>query len=125
MRDAGRIVTLETVAPSGELIDSSYPDYRDFRDHTRALAGTIAFKERPLELGPDGATQRVWALMVSGNYFDMLGVRPALGRFFVGDEQADRPGGAPVVVLSARFWKSRLQSDPNVVGRTLRLNRRP
>jgi putative ABC transport system permease protein len=123
VRNPGRIVTLETVAPSGELIDSSYPDYRDFRDHTRALAGAIAFKERPLELGPDGATQRVWALMVSGNYFDVLGVKPALGRFFVGDEQAERPGGAPVVVLSAGFWRSRLHSDPNVVGRTLRLNR--
>jgi predicted permease len=123
VREAGRIVTLETVAPSGELIDSSYPDYRDIRDHTQSLAGAIAFKERPLELGPDGATQRVWALMVSGNYFDVLGVKPARGRFFAGDEQAERPGGAPVVVVSAGFWRSRLQADPNVVGRTLRLNR--
>jgi len=123
VRDSADIVTLETVAPSGDLIDSSYPDYRDFRDHTRSLAGLVAFKERPLEMGPDGASDRVWAMMVSGNYFDVLGVKPALGRFFTRDEQVERPGGAPVAVLSARLWHSRFQGDPDVLGRTVRLNR--
>ena len=71
-----RVVTIETVAPSGEMIDSSYPDYRDYRDRSTLLDGVIAFKERPLGLGADDRAERVWSLMVSGNYFDVLGVKP-------------------------------------------------
>jgi len=122
VRQPERIVTLETVGRSGELIDSSYPDFRDLRDRTRSLAGVIAFKERPLELGPRGASERVWGLLVSGNYFDVLGVVPALGRFFAGEERSDQPGRAPVAVISSRLWKSRFQSDRGVIGRTVQLD---
>ncbi len=121
--EPGRMVTLETVTPSGELIDSSYPDFRDYRDRSRELAGVIAFKERPLGLGEDTRSERVWALMVSGNYFDVLGVRPELGRFFTGVEQGDTFGAAPVAILSHGLWKSRFNGDPQVIGRTIRLNR--
>ena len=60
--DADRLATIETVTPSGEMIDSSYPDYREYRDRSRLLDGVIAFKERPLGLGDDTRTERVWAL---------------------------------------------------------------
>ena len=119
-----RLVTIETVTPSGEMIDASYPDYQAYRDRSRLLDGVIAFKERPLGLGEDTRAERVWAMMVSGNYFDVLGVKPALGRFFTGDEQRDTFDAAPVAVLSDALWKSRFNANPRVVGQTVRLNRR-
>ena len=119
-----RLVTIETVTPSGEMIDSSYPDFRDYRDRSRLLDGVVAFKERPLGLGEETRAERVWAMMVSGNYFDVLGVKPALGRFFTGDEQRDTFDAAPVAVLSDALWKSRFNANPRVVGQTVRLNRR-
>ena len=122
---ASELVTIETVAPSGEMIDSSYPDYRDFRDRSRQLAGVIAFKERPLALGDDRSSERVWALMTSGNYFDVLGVRPALGRFFEGAEQGDTFNAAPVAVLGYPLWMRRFNGDPSIIGRTVLLNRHP
>ena len=118
------LVTIETVTPAGTMIDTSYPDFQDYRDRARLLDGVIAFKERPLGLGEDTRAERVWAMMVSGNYFDVLGVTPALGRFFTGDEQRDTFDTAPVAVLSDAFWKSRFNANPRVVGQTVRLNRR-
>ena len=122
---AGRIATIESLTPSGEMIDASYPDYRDLRDRASLLDGVIAFKERPLGLGADARTDRVWALMVSGNYFDVLGVRPALGRFFEGAEQADTFDAAPVAVLDHAMWKARFGGDASIVGRRIELNRQP
>ena len=119
-----RLVTVETVTPSGEMIDASYPDYRDYRDRSTLLDGVIAFKERPLGLGDDTRTERVWALMVSGNYFAVLGVKPVLGRFFSRDEQSDTFDSAPVAVLSETVWKGRFNANPRIVGQIVRLNRR-
>jgi putative ABC transport system permease protein len=123
--DADRVVTIETVTPSGEMIDASFPDYQDFRDRSTLLAGVIAFKERPLGLGADARTDRVWSLMVSGNYFDVLGLKPALGRFFDGIEQSDAFDAAPVAVLGHAMWKARFGGDPSIVGKRIVLNRRP
>ena len=119
-----RLITIETVATSGEMIDSSYPDFRDYRDRSRLLDGVVAFKERPVGFGDDTRTERLWALMVSGNYFNVLGVAPALGRFFEGDERGDRFDAAPVAVLGDALWRSHFNADPRVLGRTIRLNRR-
>src|SRR5712671_1218567 len=123
--DASRIVTIETVTPSGEMIDSSYPDYRDYRDRSTLLDGVIAFKERPLGLGADARTDRVWALMVSGNYFDVLGLTPAIGRFFEGAERSDAFDAASVAVIGHAMWKTRFGGDPAIVGRRIVLNRHP
>jgi predicted permease len=120
-----RVVTIETVAPPGEMIDSSYPDYRDYRDRSTLLDGVIAFKERPLGLGADNRAERVWSLMVSGNYFEVLGVKPLLGRFFEGAERSDAFDQAPVAILAEAMWKARFNSDPEIVGRRILLNRHP
>jgi predicted permease len=122
---ADRLVTLETVTPSGTLIDSSFPDYQQFRDRTTTLSGVIAFKERPVGLGTARTAERVWALMVTGNYFDVLGVTPALGRFFEGDERSDAFDAHPVAVLGYAMWRARFGADPAIVGRTIALNRHP
>ncbi|MGH9761034.1 MAG: ABC transporter permease, partial [Blastocatellia bacterium] len=70
-------------------------------------------------------TERVWAEMVSGNFFDVLGVHAMAGRTFSAAEQADRPGAFPVAVISERLWRNRFQSDPSIIGGTIRLNRQP
>jgi predicted permease len=123
--DADRVVTIETVAPSGTLIDNSYPDYQAYRDKATLLDGVIAFKERPLGLGDETSAERSWAMLVSGNYFDVLGVKPALGRFFEGDEQRDIFDAHRVVVLSNAMWKGHFNADPEIAGRRITLNRQP
>jgi len=118
-----RIVTIETLTPSGEMIDNSYPDYRDFRDQSKLLTGVFAFKERPLSLGQGRDSSVIWSLMVSGNYFDALDLRPAIGRFFSKDEQAEVPGAQPVAVLGYRFWEQHFGGAPSIVGQRIRLNK--
>lgn len=117
-----RIVTIETLTPSGEMIDNSYADYRDFRDQSKLLAGAFAFQERPLSLGLGRESEVVWSLMVTGNYFDSLGLRPVQGRFFNREEQSGTPGAHPVVVLGHRFWERRFAANTAVVGQKIRLN---
>ena len=74
----------------------------------------------PLSLGRGGSSDRAWGEMVSGNYFDVLGVRATLGRTLV--EEDDRPGAEGAVVLSHQAWVSRFQRDPRAIGSTLRLS---
>ena len=104
----------------------SYLNYVDYRDRTTTLAGLAAlmFEPRSTSLaGPEGA-EAVHTSIVSGNFFDVLRARPALGRFFLPEE--DRvPNAHPVVVLSHRFWRERFTADSAIVGRTLVLNGSP
>jgi predicted permease len=117
-----RLVTL--ARGDGLAPPLSYPDYTALRDQNDALAGLAAFAPTPFSFGRNGANEVVLGEVVSGNYFDVLGVTPALGRTFAPDE--DREAGAhPVVVLSHRFWLSRLGGDPGALGRSVVLNGRP
>ena len=118
-----QFVAIETVTPSGEYIDSSYPDYRDYRDQAKLFDGLIVFQDRPLSMGDDRQTERVWAELVSGNFFDVLGVKPAVGRFFLPQEQAEKPGAFPVAVIGHGLWQRRFNADPGIVGKTIKLNR--
>lgn len=122
VHNAGEIVSIKTVAPNGDLLDSSYLDFRDFRDQSKTLAGVIAFKQRPLYLGNAPDIERVWSEMVSGNFFDVLGVKPILGRTFAREEQLPRPGAAPLTVISETLWRRRFHTDPRIIGRRIKLN---
>jgi putative ABC transport system permease protein len=103
----------------------SYLDYRDLRDGARSFTGLMAYHDEWVTLTSDEAQPvRVFGTLVSANYFDVLGVHPALGRTFTPDEERV-PEGAPVVVLSYRFWTSRLDGDPGVLGKVLDINRHP
>jgi predicted permease len=119
-----RLVALEFVAPSGEHITTSYPDFRDLRDSSRLLEITVS-QARPLNAGEGVRAERVWGELVSGNFFDVMRAKPALGRFFLGAERDDHPGGHLVAVLSYPYWKTRYHSDPAVLGKTIRINRYP
>jgi hypothetical protein len=74
-----------------------------------------------MSLGENATSERVFSTLVSANYFDVLGTRPALGRFFRADED-QIPGERPVVVLTHAFWSRRFASDPDILSRTIRLN---
>ena len=98
----------------------SHPAYQNMRAHSQTVeVAAVDFGGGPMSLGTDGSSERVIGTMVSGNYFAVLGTRPALGRFFRDDED-QVPGERPVVVLSHAFWQQRFQSDPTVLDRPLR-----
>jgi predicted permease len=100
----------------------SYPDYIDLRDRNRSFDGLIAYEISTAGLDTDGNPSPVWLYTASGNYFDVLGVHPYLGRFFHSTDE-NGPNSAPYIVLSYAFWQSHFQSDAGVVGRTVRLNK--
>ena len=119
------IVSIENVTPSGVTIDSSYLDYRDFQQQATSLSGVLLFKERTVALGDDRRADRAWIYLVTGNYFDVLGVRPAAGRFFTPDEQDITPGAHPIAVISTALAKSRFGGEKSALGKTIRMNRLP
>ena len=102
----------------------SYPDYADLRDHAHTLSGMIAWYNGAVDLTGHGKPQRLWAALTTANYFDQLGVRPLQGRFFE-PQDGQKPGGAPVAVVSYRTWQLLFDADPNLVGRTIDLNQHP
>jgi len=102
----------------------SYPMYRDFRDRTTVFDGVLARFPAPLTLMTNGQAERVSSELVSGNYFDVLGVRAHIGRTFTPDDDKT-PGGHPVVMLSHNYWARRFGADPGVLNRTITLNGLP
>ena len=101
---------------------SSYPDYVDLRDGARALAGLMGYAPAMAAVGYGGESRALPGEVVTGNYFQVLGVPVARGRALSPDD--DRPGAAPVVVISAALWSAAFDADPGAVGRTLRIGAR-
>ncbi len=102
----------------------SYPMYKDLRDHNQAFAGLIATAPADVGISRNGISQLGRAEVVSGNYFTVLGVRPAFGRLLTQNDDTQKDAN-PVVVLSFEFWKNHLGADPAVVGETLAINGHP
>jgi predicted permease len=102
----------------------SYLMYKDLRDRNHVFSGVIARSSAPVSVSYRGQTERARAEMVSGNFFDVLRVRPALGRLFVPDDDG-APGAHPVVVLSHGYWKSRFGAQAEIVGQTININQHP
>ncbi len=107
--------------PSGESAIYSYPQYADLRDGNRALAGLAAFFQRPFSLNDGSQSQRVIGQVVSGNYFDVLNVRPALGRFFSPEEDRT-PETHAVAVIGHGLWRRRFGANPSVIGQPIDVN---
>ena len=102
----------------------SMPAYRELRDKNAVFSGVIANAEAQVGVQWNNQPELNASELVSANYFDVLGVRPAIGRLLVpSDDAADR--GNPVVVLSFNYWKTRFNSDPSVVGKSLLVNGQP
>jgi putative ABC transport system permease protein len=102
----------------------SYPLYTELRDRNDVLSGVVAYEQGPFSLSDGNATERVIGQIVSGNYFGALGVRPALGRFFLPEEDRS-PGTHPVIVISHGLWRRRFGADPAVLGKTVSVNGYP
>ena len=102
----------------------SYLNYKDYRDRNQVFTGLIAYRIAVASLSHNGNNERVWGTMASGNYFEVLGVPPLLGRGFLPEED-QTPKSHPVVVLSYGCWQKRFASDPAIVGRTVLVNNVP
>jgi predicted permease len=103
----------------------SYPDYLDTRDQSSAaFSGLTCYLSGIDGLAVNGKPDRVITNYVSGNYFSVLGLRPALGRLILPSE-GNALGSDPVMVLSYSYWKTHFGADPNIIGRTVSVNARP
>jgi predicted permease len=118
------VVSLSMGKTAQDAFPLSYPDYVAMRDAQKSFEGITAFAIVPLSLTGNGKPERVWGMVASANYFDVLKVRPAMGRTFLPAEDQS-PNGAPVVVISYRLWQTHFGSDPAIVGRTIDINQRP
>jgi MacB-like periplasmic core domain/FtsX-like permease family len=113
-----------TITSAHQHLPVSYSAYKDFRDRNQVLSGLLCWGELPLSLGLDEQAIQVSGMLVSGNYFSVLGVQPALGRFFAPEEDRT-PGTHPVTVISHGMWQRRFGGDAGVIGRTITLNGHP
>src|ERR1041385_7866908 len=124
--DPDQLVVLSAYEPKEPGVDYSfsYPTYQDLRDRNDVFSGVIARGGAQMNVSYGDQTERVSGELVSGNFFEVLGVRPWAGRLFTQDD--DRTAGAhPVAVLSYRFWESRFNKDPNLIGKTILINEHP
>lgn len=102
-------------------VTQSYPNYVDFRDRNRTLTGLAAYRIQPMGLSEGSKNSYIWGMEATGNYFDLLGVHAVLGRSITPeDDRRDAPRA--VMVLSYASWQSRFAGDPNVIGKTVKLN---
>ncbi len=118
--DSGRLSFIEAVSGGG-YPSSSWLEYRDLAARVQSFESLGASRMAPLQVGETGRTERAYAQLVSGNFFDVLGIRPALGRLLT-DADAAQPGQAPVAVISYDYWQANLGGTPDVLTRTLRAN---
>ncbi len=117
------LVSLNQTGGGRAFPSFSYPNYRDIRDRNDVFSSLIAYRFAPLSLSHDGVNERLWGYLVSGNYFETLGVKAARGRLISTDD--DRlPGAHPVAVLSYKSWQKRFGSAPDMIGRNLLVNGR-
>lgn len=122
-RDTGSLVSVMrgqwNTSPSPPL---SYMDYRDLRDQNHSFSGVLAYHHDWITLTGGATPERIYVANVSSNFFDVLGIKPALGRFFRPEEEA-REGGARYVVLSYSLWQTRFGGDPAVIGKPIEIAR--
>jgi predicted permease len=127
VRDPASLAVVST-RYTGFKYSMSYPAYTYLRDHSSSLDGLVAFRAQPLNLSAGGTTERVTGMLVSGNYFEVLGVRMATGSpIGADDDRVPGSGGTRglVAVLSHQYWKRRFNSDAAIVGAPLRINGHP
>jgi predicted permease len=118
------VVALSLSKPGDKPFGFTYPDIEAMRNGQHSFTGITACGFAQMSLTGQGKPERVWGMVASANYFDVLGVRPILGRGFLPDED-ERPGGAAAAVISYRLWQSRFGANRDVVGQSIEINRHP
>jgi predicted permease len=117
-----RLVNLHSTSPDGSSFHSfSYPDYVDYRDQNAVFDGLAAYTINTYSMTTTGQSERIFGIVTSENFFTVMGIRPALGRFYTTEENRTETG-EPVAVLSHGYWQRRFAGDAQVVGQTLTLN---
>jgi len=99
----------------------SYPDYVDLRDNAKSLSGLLAYHDDDLTITGIAKPVRIYGATTSANYFDVLDVRPILGRTFLSSQQNERMGVAEAV-LGYDLWRNQFASDPSIIGKTIQIN---
>lgn len=122
LKDPDRLVYANEVDPKGNRISTSWLNYLDWRERSRSFEALAASREEPQTLTEVEHAQRLRGRRVTGNFFRVLGVTPAIGRAFTDDD--DKPGAPDSAVVTYQFWQTHLAADPSAVGRALRLNDR-
>ncbi len=98
----------------------SFPNYLDIRDRNQVFSSVAAVRVMPMALSLTNRSDRIWGYLVTGSYFDLLGITPARGRFV--NAQDDGASPTPVAVISYACWQSRFAADPQIVGRSVKIN---
>jgi hypothetical protein len=128
VHDPARLVLLDGPGPfRGRTVNNmtfSYPMYVDFREKTETFSGVLARFQMSMTVGWKGQAERADGDLVSGNYFEVLGVKPALGRVFNSTDDTT-PGAHPVVVISYGYWQRRFGGDPSILNQPISVNGHP
>jgi predicted permease len=124
VHDPGRMVVLATTHGPKVWDTVSYPDLLDYGTLTGVFSGVIGSQITPACMRMENAAEWIYGQVATANFFDVLEVTPELGRFFL-PEEALKPGGHPVLVISHGFWMRRFGGAAGVVGRTVEMNGHP
>jgi macrolide transport system ATP-binding/permease protein len=117
-----RVMTLSLSTSAFPFI--SYPEVRDVRDGNTVFSAVAADSMENFGMEANGATRPVWGYQVSGQYFEVAGIKPHLGRLLDRADD-DHPGASDAAVITWAAWKSYFGGDPNILGKTIRLNKHP
>jgi len=116
------VVSLTLSKPGDSPFPLTYPDVEAMRDGQQSLTGIAVCNFAQMSLTSQGRLLRVFGMLASANYFEVLGVRLILGRGFLPEED-EKPGGAPVAVISYRLWQTNFGANPNIVGQPIEINK--
>jgi predicted permease len=119
--NGGAFFTVEPKADTGSFPGTSWREYHDVNERLDAFDDLLAFRMAPMAVGEANRTERTYSLLVSGNYFQVLGLRPAAGRFLE-PQEVERAGGEPVVVISHDYWQTRFAGNASAIGQRLHVN---
>src|SRR5436853_64393 len=117
---ADQLIAFERLQGGRNYDSFGYPDYLDYRDQSQSFSGVAAHVGTPLSFAGD-TTERVRGDVVTGNYFAVLGAKPALGRLLQSEDD-EAVGASPVAVISHGLWQRAFGSDPSIVGQSINLN---
>ncbi|HYL62976.1 MAG TPA: ABC transporter permease [Candidatus Methylomirabilis sp.] len=122
VKNPQNIVTVNTKSRDVAFpLNLSYADIQDYSQLKTVFSGILGFAPSPVNFGAQGRPERAWAELVTGNYFSLLGLEPARGRFLAPDE-GWIAGKDQIMVLSYAYWQKRFGSDPNIVGQTAQVS---
>jgi putative ABC transport system permease protein len=121
VRSGASFYGVEPRTDAGLYPGASWLEYTDLASSLRSFDALIASRMVPMYVGESGSVERVFGLLVSGNYFPALGLEPAAGRF-IQPEEGTRARSQPIAVISYGLWQSRFDGSPAAIGSTLRVN---